>query len=165
MESFNQYMEEYKKEMKKGTIRNAYKGLMEYIMDLRTHLQNKYPDYFVSGLYCGYMDMTYFSFSPEALKNRKLKIAVVFIHDTARFEVWLSGQNKEIQRKYWKLFKESNWDKYTVVPTTDGVDSIIEHVLIDNPDFRDLNIVTKQIEEETLKFIQDVEEFLGKSIC
>jgi len=75
MESFNQYMEEYKKEMKKGVIKEAYKGLMEYIMDLRTHLQNKYPDYFVSSLYYGYMDMTYFSFSPESLKDRKLKIA------------------------------------------------------------------------------------------
>ena len=163
MDSFNQYMEEYKKEMKKGTIRNAYKGLMEYIMDLRTHLQNKYPEHFVSGLYYGYMDMTYFSFSPDSLKDRKLKIAIVFIHDTVRFEVWLSGQNKEIQRKYWKLFKESNWDKYTVVPTTDGVDSIIEHVLIDNPDFSDLDNLTNQIEEGTLKFICDVEEFLGKN--
>lgn len=100
MDSFNQYMEEYKKEMKKGTIRNAYKGLMEYIMDLRTHLQNKYPEHFVSSLYYGYMDMTYFSFSPDSLKDRKLKIAIVFIHDTVRFEVWLSGQNKQIQKEY-----------------------------------------------------------------
>jgi len=161
MESFNQYMEEYRKEMKKGVIKEAYKGLMEYIMDLRTHFKNNYPDYFVSGLYYGYMDMTYFSFSPESLKDRKLKIAVVFIHDTVRFEVWLSGQNKEIQRKYWKLFKESKWDKYNNVPTTDGVDSIIEHVLVVNPDFSDLEGLTKKIEEGTLKFIGDVEEFLG----
>ena len=163
MDSFNQYMEEYKKEMKKGTIRNAYKGLMEYIMDLRTHLQNKYPEHFVSSLYYGYMDMTYFSFSPDSLKDRKLKIAIVFIHDTVRFEVWLSGQNKQIQKEYWKLIKESNWDRYTVVPTTGGVDSIIEHVLIDNPDFSDLDNLTNQIEEGTLKFICDVEEFLGKN--
>lgn len=162
MESFNQYMEEYKKEMKKGTIRNAYKGLMEYIMDLRTYLQNKYPDYFVSGLYYGYMDMTYFSFSPDSLKDKKLKIAVVFIHDTVRFEVWLSGQNKEIQRKYWKLLKERKWDKYNVVPTTDGFDSIIEHVLVPNPDFSDLDKLTKQIEEGTLKFSQDLQNFLEK---
>ncbi|HNR43595.1 MAG TPA: hypothetical protein PLI06_04420 [Methanofastidiosum sp.] len=163
METFNQYMEEYKKEMKKGTIRNAYKGLMEYIMDLRTHLHNKYPDYFVSSLYYGYMDMTYFSFSPDSLKDRKLKIAIVFVHDTVRFEVWLSGQNKEIQRKYWKLLKESKWDKYNVVPTTNGVDSIVEHILVPNPDFSNLKTLTEQIEEGTLKFICDVEEFLDKN--
>jgi len=161
MESFNRYMEDYRKEMKKGVIKEAYKGLMEYIMDLRTHFKNNYPDYFVSGLYYGYMDMTYFSFSPDSLKDRKLKIAIVFIHDTVRFEVWLSGQNKEIQRKYWKLFKDKNWNKYKIVPTIEDYDSIVEHVLVSNPDFSDLEALTKKIEEGTLKFIGDVEEFLG----
>lgn len=163
MESFNQYMEEYKKEMKKGMIAKAYKGLMEYILDLRTHFKNKYPNYFVSGLYYGYMDMTYFSFSPDSLKDRKLKIAIVFIHDTVRFEVWLSGQNKEIQRKYWKLFKDKNWNKYKIVSTIEGYDSIVEHVLIDNPDFSDLDKLSEKIEKGTLKFIQDVEEFLEEN--
>jgi len=154
-------MEDYRKEMKKGVIKEAYKGLMEYIMDLRTHFKNNYPDYFVSGLYYGYMDMTYFSFSPDSLKDRKLKIAIVFIHDTVRFEVWLSWQNKEIQRKYWKLFKDKNWNKYKIVPTIEDYDSIVEHVLVSNPDFSDLEALTKKIEEGTLKFIGDVEEFLG----
>lgn len=163
MESFNQYMEEYKKEMKKGMITKAYKGLMEYILDLRTHFKNKYPNYFVSGLYYGYMDMTYFSFSPDSLKDRKLKIAIVFIHDTVRFEVWLSGQNKEIQRKYWKLFKDKNWNKYKIVSTIEGYDSIVEHVLIAEPDFSDLDKLTEKIEKGTLKFIQDVEEFLEEN--
>ncbi|KYC45942.1 MAG: hypothetical protein AMQ74_01880 [Candidatus Methanofastidiosum methylothiophilum] len=163
MESFNQYMDYYRKEMKKGTVRNAYKGLMEYIMDLRTHFKNKYPSYFVSGLYYGYMDMTYFSFSPDSLKDRKLKIAVVFIHDTVRFEVWLSGQNKEIQSIYWKLFKDKNWNKYKIVPTIEGYDSIVEHVLIANPDFSNLDELTEKIEKGTLKFIQDVEEFLEEN--
>lgn len=99
MKSFNECIEEYKKQMKKGCIPVAYKGLMEYIMSLRTHFKNKYPDYFVSGnIYYGYMDMTYFSFIPKSLKSKKLKIAVVFIHDKMRFEVWLGGYNKQIQK-------------------------------------------------------------------
>jgi hypothetical protein len=65
MESFHECMNEYRKQLEKGAIIKAYKGLMEYIMDLRMHLKNKYPDYFVSGsIYFGYMDMTYFSFFP-----------------------------------------------------------------------------------------------------
>ena len=163
MDSFNQYMEEYKREMKKGIITKAYKGLMEYILDLRTHFKNKYPNYFVSGLYYGYMDMTYFSFSPDSLKERKLKIAIVFIHETARFEVWISGQNKEIQSKYRNLFKDKNWNKYKIVPSIEGYDSIVEHVLIADPDFSDLDKLTEKIEKGTLKFIQDVEEFLEEN--
>jgi hypothetical protein len=163
MDSFHEYMDEYRKQLEKGAIKEAYKGLMDYFMGLRTYFKNKYPDYYVSGIiYFGYMDMTYFSFFPESLKRRKLKIAIVFIHETFRFEVWLAGYNKKVQTKYWKLIKDSNWNKYRVPSTTKGVDSIIEHVLIDNPDFSDLDALTKQIEQEALKFIEDVENFLSK---
>ena len=106
--------------------------------------------------------MTYFSFFPESLKLRKLKVAIVFIHDTFRFEVWLAGYNKQVQTKYWKLFKESDWNKYRIPSTTKGVDSIIEYILVENPDFSDLDTLTKQIEKGTLKFIKDIEDFLSK---
>ncbi|MCK9593476.1 MAG: hypothetical protein M0Q91_15850 [Methanoregula sp.] len=161
MESFREYINEYRKQLEKGAIQEAYKGLMKYIMDLRTHFKNKYPDYFVSALYSGYMDMTYFSFSPQSLKQRNLKIALVFIHDTFRFEVWLAGYNKQVQKKYWKLFKESGWKKYHLVSTTKGADSVLEYILVDNPDFSDLDTLTKQIERGTLKFVNDVESFLS----
>jgi len=163
MEQFHVYIDEYKKQLKKGDIKEAYKGLMEYIMDMRLHFKNKYPGYFVSGsIYYGFMDMTYFSFFPQSLKRRNLKIAIVFIHDTFRFEVWLAGYNKKVQTKYWKLFKESNWNKYHIVSTIKGVDSIIEYILVDNPDFSNLDALTNQIERGTLKFIKDVENFLSK---
>jgi hypothetical protein len=91
-----------------------------------------------------------------------LKVAIVFIHDTFRFEVWLAGYNKQVQTKYWKLVKESDWNKYHIPLTTKGVDSIIEYILVENPDFSDLDTLTKQIERGTLKFIKDVENFLSK---
>ena len=163
MASFHEHLNEYRRQLEKGAIKEAYKGLMEYIMGLRTHFKNKYPEYFVSGsIYYGYMDMTYFSFTPQSLKHRKLKIAIVFNHDAFRFEVWLGGYNKQVQQKYWELFKESDWNKYHIVSTTKGVDSIIEYILVDNPDFGDLDTLTKQIERETLIFIKDVESFLSK---
>lgn len=163
MESFHEYINEYRKQIEKGSINKAYKGLMEYILNLRTYLKNKYPDYFVSGsVYFGYMDMTYFSFYPKSLGHKKLKIAIVLIHRSMRFEVWLAGYNKQVQSKYWKIFKESNWNKHHIVPTTKGADSILEHIVVDNPDFRDLDKLTKQIEKGTLKFIEDVESFLSK---
>ena len=77
MRSFQENMDEYRKQLEKGTIKDAYRGLMEYIMDLKTHFKNKYPDHFTSGsIYYGYMDMTYFSFTPKSLKDRNLKIAI-----------------------------------------------------------------------------------------
>jgi hypothetical protein len=163
MEPFHEYIDEYKKQLQKGVIQKAYKGLMEYIMALRTHFKNKYPDYYVSGsIYYGYMDMTYFSFFPESLKNRNLKIAIVFLHEQCKFEAWLAGYNKQVQTKYWKLIKDSHWSKYPIVATTKGVDAIIEYTLVNNPDFSDLGALTQQIETGTLKFIADVERFLSE---
>jgi hypothetical protein len=161
METFQEFVIEYKKQLEKGAIQMAYKGLMEYVMALRTYFKNKYPDYFVSGsIYYGYMDMTYFSFFPESLKQRNLKVALVFIHDKCIFEVWLGGYNKQVQSRYWNLFKESDWKKYPIVPTTIGADAILEHTLVEHPDFNDLDALTKQIETGTLKFIEEVESFL-----
>jgi hypothetical protein len=161
MKSFHENMNEYKVQMKKGIIPEAYKGLMDFIMELRTYLKKKYPNYFVSGgMYYGYMDMTYFSFFPESLKCRKLKAGIIFIHETCRFEVWLFGYNKKVQKKYWELIKESNWNKYRIPLSIHGIDSIIEDTLVENPDFSDLNVLTKKIESGTLNFIKDVENFL-----
>lgn len=157
---FHEYMQEYRNQLEKGHIQEAYRGLMGYIRNLRTYFKNKYPEYSVSSIYQGYMDMTYFSFSPESLKHRKLKVAIVFIHETFRFEVWLAGSNKKVQNEYWKLFKEDDWDKYHIPPTIKGIDSIVEHVLVEDPDFSDLDDLTEQIEIGTLKFIDDVEDFL-----
>ena len=162
MESFQEYIDEYSKQMKKGAVQVAYKGLMEYIMGLRTHLKNKYPDYSVSGsIYYGYMDMTYFSFFPESFKQRGLKVAIVFIHETCRFEIWLAGYNKQVQEKYWKLFYESGSDEYRIISTIEGGDSIIEYKLPASPDFNDLDALTAQIEDAALKFIKDIEAFLS----
>jgi hypothetical protein len=161
MKSFNYYIKEYRKLIRIGDIKIAYKGLMDYIMDLRMYFKNKYPDYFVSGsIYQGYMDMTYFAFSPESLKDKKLKIAIVFIHDTFRFEVWLAGYNKQIQTKYWKLFKKCEWNKYHLPSTIEGIDYILEYTLVDNPYFNDLDTITHQIESGTMIFIEDVMNFL-----
>lgn len=161
--AFHEAMNEYKKQLKKGDIKKAYNGLIQYFKDLRSHFNNKYPDFLVSSsIYPGYMDLTYFHFFPKSLKPRKLKIVVLFIHDTFRFEVWLAGNNKKVQTEYWNLFTESNWNKYHLASTTKGVDSILDHILIDNPDFRDLDTLTKQIEQGTLEFIKDIEIFLSE---
>ena len=44
IKSFHELMAEYRKQLKMHDIKEAYKGLMEYIMDLRVHFKNKYPD-------------------------------------------------------------------------------------------------------------------------
>ena len=162
MESMPEYIKEYKKQLGKGVIQRAYQGLMKYIMDLRTHFSKNFPDFAPGNIYHGYMDMTYFPISPKSLKSRKLKIAVVFNYDQFRFEAWLAGYNKQIQQKYWILFQESDLNKYRIPSAIKGVDSIVEYTLAENPDFVDLDRLTKQIEKGTSYFINEIEDFLSK---
>ena len=61
------------------------------MMDLRTHFKDRYPKYSVSGLYQGYLDMTYFAVVPPSFKRRGLKIAIVFNYGAFRFEAWLAA--------------------------------------------------------------------------
>ena len=162
MGSFPESMDEYKRMLEKGHIQRAYQGLMEYFGQLRTHFIKKYPNYDVSGsIYYGYMDMTYFSIRPESLRSRNLKIALVFVHDAFRFEVWLAAKNKHIQTEYWHLFNDSNWNKYSITTPGKGIDSILESSLVEDPNFSDLDSLTKQIEKGILEFISDVEVFLS----
>ena len=163
MGHFQESVIEYKKQLEKGSIQKAYKGILEYLMALRTHFEKQHPDYVVPcGLYTGYMDMSYFSIIPASFKERKLKIAVVFIHEACRFEVWLAGVNKGVQSEYWQVIKDSGWNQYCLVPTTQGADAIIEHILVETPNFDDLEELTRQIEKGILIFIMDIEEFLAK---
>lgn len=163
MKPFHEYMGEYQRQLKTGRIQKAYRGLMEYLMGLRAYFENKHPGYSVSGsLYPGYMDMTYFAFSPESLRARKLKFAVVFIHDKCRFEIWLAGANRRIQAKHGELLKESSWKKYRMPSPGKGVDAIVEHTIVEAPDFSDLDALTKTIEKGALAFIKDVERALSR---
>jgi hypothetical protein len=160
MTSLQDNINEYRNQLKKGAVKSAYQGLMQFFDDLRLRLKGRFPDFFLSDVHYGQMDYTYFYFFPKTLKRLKLKVVILFVHDSFRFEVWLAGYNKSAQAKYLKLFKEKGWSKYHLAPSASGVDYISDYVLVDNPDFSDLDALTSQLENGTLKFIKDIEGFL-----
>ncbi len=156
-EILQQHFPQYKEQVTLGYVPQAYKALIQYLMGVRNHFINQYPGEFIVGnFYQGYMDMSYFPITPKALKSQKLKIGLVFNHEALRFEIWLVGQNKQIQKKYWEKFQNRDWDKYALSPTPK--ESIIEHVLVKDPDFGNLDVLTQTLEKGTLKFIQDISE-------
>ena len=161
MQSIQEDMNDLRGQLRTGSIQKAYRALLGYMMDLRTHFKKRYPSYSISGLYQGYMDMTYFAIVPPSLKHRDLKIAIVFNYEAFRFEAWLAGTSRQVQRKYWELFRDSRWTEYRVVTPAKGVDSIIECNLAEDFSFGDLDSLTASIEEKAVEFIDDVERFLS----
>jgi hypothetical protein len=160
--TFPEYLNIYRREVEKGAIQKAYKLLMDSISTLKSNFEKKYPDFFISEIYHGYMDMTYFSFTPQSIKNLKLKIAIVFIHNRFVFEVWLVGQNKQIQAEYWRIVKEKKWSRYQVPDSIEGIDYIMKNVLLENPNFGDLDNLSINIDAAAIRFIDDLEKFLLK---
>ena len=61
--------------------------------------------------------MSYFAVLTPTLRNIGLKIAVVFNYTDFRLELWLSANNKRIQKKYWDQMRDYPWKEYTVVST------------------------------------------------
>ncbi len=162
METLSESMKEYRCQLEKGSIQQAYRGLMEFMSGLKTRFKETYPDCRVSGsLYSGFMDMTYFSCIPPWLEPRGLKIAVVFLHEQFRFEVWLSGVNRQVQADYWQVIRQSNWEKYRLVENPKTADSILEHIAADEPDFGDQAALSDRIMRETAAFMQEVKAYLA----
>jgi len=156
MESLNNHIREYMTQLGKGQIQKAYKGIMVFMTGLRTYLEDRHPDSVTSALYFGYMDMTYFAFTPCGLRDRKLKIAVVYLHEGGRFEVWLGGSNRKIQAEYIDLLSRKNIGRYKLSQVYPGVDSIIESTLVEHPDFDHPEELKEQIEKKLIEFIDDV---------
>ena len=134
---------------------------MTFMSSLRADLESKYPDYAMSTLYFGYMDMTYFAFTPPQLRQKKLKIAIVYLHEENRFEVWLAGNNRQIQAEYNALLSQRELGKYALSQINPGVDAIIAYSIIEKPDFDDPDRLKAQIETGTMEFIHDITAMLS----
>ncbi len=160
MISLNNHIREYTNQLRKGHIQKAYKGIMTFMSDLKVYFESKYPDYSASALYFGYLDMTYFAFTPAVLKDMKLKIAIVYLHEECKFELWLVGKNRQIQADYIELLSHKNIGGYTLSQINPGVDSIISSLIVERPDFDNTDELKKQIEVKTLEFTKDINSFL-----
>lgn len=133
------------------------------MMSLRAHFSKNYGEAAVSGLYQGYMDMTYFAVMPASLKAHDLKVAIVFNYDAFRFEAWLAARNRKVQRQWWEAFKDSHWPAYRIVAPTSGIDSIVECDLGDGLDLRDAEALTTRIATAVAAFIGDMEGFVAEN--
>ena len=156
MPTLNDAIAEYTAQLQKGQIQIAYRGIMTFMSTLKSTLESNHPDYAASGLYFGYMDMTYFAFTPLELKRRNLKIAIVYLHLENRFELWLGGGNRKVQAEYIELLKGKDLGHYRLSQVSPGVDSIIECIVAEQPDFDHGDDLKTSIETQVIAFIDHI---------
>lgn len=160
MKDLNEYVIAYQKQLQEGKIQIAYKGIMSFMGNLKSYLSEMHSDYLVGALYFGYMDMTYFAITTTELKDKQLKIAVVYLHQENCFELWLSATNKKIQAQYIDKLKDKDLKGYQLSVSQPGIDSIIESRIIDHPNFNESISLKVELDKLTQKFIEDVKEMI-----
>jgi hypothetical protein len=106
------------------------------------------------------MDMTYFAITTTELKDKQLKIAIVYLHQENCFELWLSATNKKIQAQYIDKLKDKDLKGYQLSVSQPGIDSIIESRIIDHPNFNESISLRVELDKLTQKFIEDVKEMI-----
>ncbi|MDD3307835.1 MAG: hypothetical protein PHO29_12170 [Acetobacterium sp.] len=152
MKTLNERIAAYTQQLRLGEIQIAYKGILEFIGKLRAVFIKKYPHYDVSSIYQGYLDMSYFSLSTKPLKDKGLKIAIVYLHEKGSFEVWLSARNRDIARTHQSILDRLS-DEINVFHDKNNQDAIIEYVLTCTPDFEDQAQLINTIDHGVEKFV------------
>ena len=138
-----------------------YHLLINYMKELRLFFHKEYDTVFKLGsIYQGNPDYSYFSLTTEELKKQKLKFVIILSHKVLSFEICLSGQNKNIRRKYWQMFRDSDWDKYQLAESIDESLMIVKHTIVKDPDFSDARALTELIEKESFMFMDQIKVLL-----
>lgn len=134
-----------------------YTGVSGFMRALRSHFIKQYPQgYVIGSLYHNEASITYFPFTPVALKQRQLKVAIVFNHGLRRFEVWLAGQNRQVQKTYRAIFAAQDAQGYRVPSPSDHGFSIVDAVMVETPDFSDGKKLMDELERRVLAFVSAV---------
>lgn len=140
----NSYVSAYKELLKAGEVQIAYAQLVKYVQKLKTQIaKDLSEDFSVGNVFQGYMDYTYFYLTNNYLQSKKLKLGLIFNHKEANFEVWLLGQTKGVQEKYWNLLQGTKWINIPKMPQY----SIFEVALVESPNFGDLDKLADEIKK------------------
>jgi hypothetical protein len=158
MKNLNHIVAVYQEQLRKGDILIAYNELVKFVMSTRSELVRKSGhQYLFAKTLHGYMDYTYFYYTNDFLKSKKLKFGLVLNHLEMRFEVWLLGNTIPVQKKYWELLKATQWNQHkTEMPQY----SILEAVIIDKPDFNNLELLAQKIHANMIQLTDEVIDLL-----
>ncbi|MDQ8207746.1 hypothetical protein QEH52_09510 [Coraliomargarita sp. SDUM461003] len=156
MSDIDQDIQELRARLKEGSIRNAYKGIVSYMARLRSALAEQHGPRQVSGIYQGYLDITHFAFFPEPLKERDLKLTVLFNYETFNFEVWLTARNRDVGKCYWGLLRQAGYNQHPLLEPAVGNVAIVKAILSDDFSLADEARLTEQLTQGLLVFEREI---------
>jgi len=156
--NINALVSAYQRGMNQGDIQVAYEYLIKFVLQLKTYCGKAFPDGFsVGAVSPGYMDFTYFPFSNDDLKRDLLRFGIVLNHREMQFELWLMGQNSDVQKRYWDVLKASVWNRgRSEMPRY----AVLETVLVAQPNFEDAGALCAEIAARAIGISAEIQDYL-----
>lgn len=145
----------------KAPLSEAYKLILQTLTLCGREMQKQLPESEVSGLYPGYLDMSYIAIIPPNLKKRQLKLALVYVHEKGAFELWLAGRNRSIQAQVREELRGKLSPSYILVEEAKGEDAIVQLRLGPHTDFTDMNLLIEKLCVMMHTMLQDLEPLLS----
>ena len=128
-ESLAACIEDYRRAVADGRLPRAYRGILAALTLFQSTWKSAHPADTVGALYQGYMDMSFVAFAPAALAEKRLKISLVFLHESGTFSLWLAAGNRDIQKRVSETLRSLPLGKYSMSKLEPGVDAIIAYDL------------------------------------
>ena len=160
MKTLSQLVADYTVCLQQKDLQLAYKGILEFMAKLRADFIKRYPQYDAGSMYPGYLDMSYFSLSTQSLKDKGLKLAVVYLHQSGHFEVWLSAKNQAILKKYQPAVARILADTPALFHDPGNQDAVMEFTLTSAPSFDAPAALMSTIEQGVETFVTTITSHL-----
>ena len=164
--SFNyKFLEEYQNLIQNTNLQKGYQEFIRLFRWLRINLQNRFSSFrFQGNIVENNMEYSYFQFSDDTLKQMGLKIVVVFVHSDFRFEIWISGCNRQVGRGLVgtgdDLFDGLQSLPVFLTPDPDHLDYIVKFPIEANPAHIDCDALLDMVSDTCVQAIHLVNENL-----
>lgn len=154
------YLETYKNLLATTELQLGYQEFIKLFRFLRIELEKELLDFSFSGKIAeNNMDFAYFQLTDAELKAKGIKIQIIFVHKSFRFEVWASGHNRKIQTAYYNQLKDKTL-KYELNDNPQRVEYIIKHALDKNIELHSGDTVISKIKPAILEMVAFVKNDL-----
>lgn len=128
-QSLSVCVEEYADLVARGDIARAYRAILSTLTQFKSAWEALQPADSVGALYQGYLDMSFVSVAPAALTKDRLKISLLFLHESGLFSLWLVAGNRAIQKAVSESLRHVPLGSYQLTALGPGIDAIIEQPL------------------------------------
>lgn len=139
-----------------GEFPRAYRGIVSALQQFKSAWEHAHPGESAGSLYQGYLDMSFVAVAPANLAAKRLKISLVFLHDSGIFTLWLTAGNRAIQKRVSDSLARVPLKGYTLNTLEPGVDAIISRDLDQPYAFDEPDVLTRRLLSAVESFAEDM---------